>query len=189
MYAVRLLFALITLKALWDNARLMGQATTDELLRHRISLLAINQQTVDSLSRVAPFVETCLPGIIEDFYAHMQRFPEGRKIFADANRVRHLKQHQRSHWTRLFNAELDAEYVAESIRIGKAHHRHRVPPHLYMAGYSFFLSALLKRLSTRFQNDPQLPLMCEAITKIVGLDTDLAMSVYVREVWREAAER
>ena len=75
------------------------------------------------------------------------------------------------------------------IRIGMAHHRHRVPPHLYMAGYSFFLSALLKRLATRFQSDPQLPLRCEAVTKIVGLDTDLAMSVYVREVWREAAVR
>lgn len=167
----------------------MGQKTSDEMLRHRISLLAINQQTIDSLARVAPFVESCLSGIIEDFYAHMQRFPEGRKIFSDAKRVHGLKQHQRSHWIRLFNAELDADYVAESVRIGMAHHRHRVPPHLYMAGYSFFLSALLKRLATRFQSDPQLPLMCEAVTKIVGLDTDLAMSVYVREVWREAAVR
>ncbi len=166
----------------------MGTTSADDMLRHRISLLAIDQKTINSLARVAPFVETCLPGIIEDFYAHMQRFPEGRKIFSDPDRVRGLKQHQRAHWIRLFNAELDVECVAESVRIGKAHHRAKVPPHLYIAGYNFFHSALLKRMATRYQNDPQLPLMCEAVTKIIGLDTDLALSVYVRELWRHSIE-
>lgn len=166
----------------------MGKMNSDEMLRHRIALLAIDQKAVDVLHRIAPFVESCLAGIIEDFYAHMQKFPEGRKVFADPERVRRLKRHQASHWIRLFNAELDDDYLQESVRIGKAHHRGRVPPHLYLAGYTFFLAALIKRLSTRYQNDPQLPVMCEAVTKIVGLDTDLALSVYLREFWREAIE-
>lgn len=166
----------------------MPAAQPIDLLRHRIQLLAIDQKAVDALHRIAPFVETCLQGIIEDFYAHLQRFPEGRKIFADPERVKGLKSHQFSHWTRLFNAELDDDYLQESIRIGKAHYRGRVAPHLYIAGYNFFEAALLKRVSTRYQNDPQMPLMVEAISKIVGLDMDLAMSVYLRELWRAQIE-
>lgn len=162
----------------------MSNAEPIDLLKHRIQLLAINQPLVDALHRISPFVENCLNGIIEDFYAHMQRFPEGRKIFSDPHQVRGLKSHQFNHWKRLFNAELDEAYLREAIRIGKAHYRGRVAPHLYIAGYNFFEAALLKRVSTRYQSDPQLPVMMEAIAKVVGLDMDLAMSVYLRELWR-----
>ncbi len=166
----------------------MSSAEPIDLLKHRIQLLAINQPVVDALHRISPFVENCLNGIIEDFYAHMQRFPEGRKMFSDPDQVRGLKSHQFSHWKRLFNAELDEAYLQEAIRIGKAHYRGRVAPHLYIAGYNFFEAALLKRVSTRYQNDPQLPVMMEAIAKVVGLDMDLAMSVYLRELWRSQIE-
>lgn len=158
------------------------------ILRHRVALLAIDQATLDVLQRVAPFAETCFSGIIEDFYAHMQHFPEGRRAFADPARVKGLKRHQYAHWVKLFNGELDADYVEEAMRIGIAHERAKVAPHIYLAGYHFFLAALLKRVSTRFQNDPQLPLMCEAVTKIVALDSELALSVYLRELWRHSHE-
>ena len=166
-------------------ASLMTQNDPDELLRQRIALLDLNQQTVDALHRIAPFIESCLSGIIEDFYAHMQRFPEGRKAFRDTGKIHALKSYQRDHWLRLFSAQLDQDYLKESIRIGTAHLKGRVPPHLYIAGYNFFLAALLKRVSTRYQNDPQLPVMCEAITKVAGLDMDLAMSVYLQQLWHE----
>ncbi len=162
----------------------MARSEPIDLLKHRISLLSIDQKIVDVLHRIAPFVETCLSGITEDFYAHMQKFPEGRQMFADPDRVRGLKAHQQGHWTRLFNAQLDLDYLQDAMRIGKAHYRGKVAPHLYIAGYNFFEAALLKRVSTRYQNDPQLPLMVEAISKIVGLDMDLSISVYLRELWR-----
>lgn len=156
-----------------------------DVLKHRIQLLALNQPVVDVLQRISPFIDECLDGIIEDFYAHMQRFPEGRKLFADPDRVRGLKAHQVSHWQRLFKVELDAGYLDEALRIGTAHYRHRVAPHLYIAGYTFFQAALLKRIASRYQADPQLPVMSEAVTKLVGLDMDLALSVYVRALWQD----
>jgi truncated hemoglobin YjbI len=166
----------------------MPHNTPVDLLRHRIALLAIDQKTVDTLHRIAPFIESCLDGIIEDFYAHMQKFPEGRKLFSDQARVSGLKHHQKKHWTRLFSAHLDDDYLRDSIHIGKAHYQGRVAPHLYIAGYNFFEAALLKRVASRYQNDPQLPLMMEAIARVVGLDMDLALSVYLRELWRQQIE-
>lgn len=159
-----------------------------DLLKHRISLMSINQRTVDVLHRIAPFIETCLSGIIEDFYAHMQKFPEGRKLFSNPAQVTGLKNHQQGHWIRLFNVQLDEAYVEETVRIGMAHYRGRVAPHLYIAGYNFFEAALLKRVATRYQNDPQMPLMMEAISRVIGLDMDIAMSVYLRELWKHQIE-
>jgi len=78
-------------------------------------------------------------------------------------------------------ARLDNSYLMDSLAIGFAHFRARIPPHLYMAGYNFFMSDLLRLVSTEFRGT-EMAAATTAITKVCMLDMSIALNAYMLNI-------
>lgn len=152
----------------------------------RLRLLGIDMSVRMDAKRFFPIFETHIDRIIAHFYDHMFSFVEARRLFGDETAVRHLSERQKQHWLRLFACRLDAEYVRGALHVGEVHYARRVPPYLYLAGYNFFHCELI-RLASATVTGIEVPPLLAAITRLVTLDMDLALSAYTREHWRSAA--
>lgn len=82
---------------------------------------------------------------------------------------------------RLFSGEFGDDYAASAMAVGRAHLRAGVPPHLYIAGYSFFQCELQTLAHKHFASELAFPSISAAIVRYIALDMDLALSVYMRE--------
>ena len=156
--------------------------------KHRIAMLGIDRKTLTTLNYILPFVSQQIDRIADRFYAHMLTFPEGRRIFEDQDVEERLKSAQRTHWLSLFSGDLSADYRKRALKIGQVHYAKRIAPYLYIAGYNFFQCEILTALSERYRADQRLADILTAVTRVVSLDMELAISVYMRELWRHSSD-
>lgn len=71
---------------------------------------------------VAASLEPHLSGVVEDFYAEIDRHPEARRVLVGgAAQVARLKQSLRAWLDRLLHGPYDREYVASRFRVGARH--------------------------------------------------------------------
>ena len=162
--------------------------TSKKVLAHHLSLMGINRNVMASLRYVEPFIESCMDDIVERFYAYMQSLPEGRKVFSDPAFVAHLKKLQRMHWMLMFKGKLGEDFQQRCYHIGSGHHKKGIAPHLYLCGYNFFQCEMIRVVSEKYRHDSRLAEILDAITRVISLDMDLALSVYMREMWRNKAD-
>jgi len=155
-----------------------------KVLHQRLTLMGIDDDVVGSLKYAAPFIAECMDDIIERFYAYFHSFPAGRKAFEYPKLVRHLKVMQKKHWCEMFRGNLGEQFQRSAYHIGVGHSKKGIAPHLYISGYNFFQCELTRHLSEKFRNDPKLADILVAVTRVISLDMDLALSVYMREIWR-----
>lgn len=111
---------------------------------------------------------------------------------------------QLKHWSVLLEGKFDESYMASSVKIGETHNKIGLEPSLYIAGYSFLMTALSNAIFARFNSgafnrdnitqqlkqqkiDPKAA-MANAVAKAVMLDMDLAISVYATAEARDRAE-
>jgi len=156
-------------------------------LQKRLDLLRIDDKTKASLALAFPVFQEEIDSIVAKFYDHITAFPEAAAILKSRHQVAALKFKQKKHWSSLFSCAFDEKYVASAVRIGTVHFQHGVAPYLYIAGYTFFHCALIDALTARQSLAADLPRILAAITRVISLDIDLALSVYTREYWRQAA--
>ena len=160
-------------------------------IRRRLELLRIDDSAREEIQRIRPVVDENLDGIIYRFYQHLMSFPEGRNLFGDKRILENLPARQKSHWQSLFACRFDHDFEERALAIGKAHFRHGVALHLYVAGYNFFHCELIEAItewSLRNDRGQRLSGALSAVTQVINLDMDLALSVYTRELWRIAEE-
>ena len=155
-----------------------------QMIQNRLALLSINKETKAYLEALKPVLDAELDGIIRRFYHHIRSFPEGHALIADDKLEASLRARQKAHWLRLLSCNLDEQYVTSALAVGRAHLRVGVAPYLYIAGYNFFLGELIKAVVTHFAGAMNVSGILTAMTRVVFLDMDLALSTYTRELWR-----
>ncbi len=152
-------------------------------LKLRLELYGINQETY---YHAGVFWHAILPEfdeIINRFYAHILEHQKFRKLIPDPAKIDHLKVRQKAHWDRLFNSKFDDDYVRQVIATAEAHIKIRMPAYFYMAAYSIFLDELhaaAYRIALLEGND--VIATVKAINKVVIIDMDLTLSVYMKEL-------
>ena len=152
-------------------------------LRHRLDLYGITGQTRANVDAFLPTLRLHLDEMIRNFYRHILAFPEVKKIIKTAEMERHLRDRQREHWFSMFECHFDAAYAARAIAVGRAHHRAGVAPYLYIAGYNYFLCELLHLAALHHVGSSELSGILTAVTRIVTLDMELALTAYTKEMW------
>jgi len=152
-------------------------------LKLRLKLYGINQET---FYHAGVFWRAILPEfdeIINRFYAHILEHPKFREFIPDPGKIDRLKVTQKEHWDRLFNSKFDDDYVRQVIATAEAHIKIRMPAYFYMAAYSVFLDELhaaAYRIALLEGND--VVATVKAINKLVVIDMDLTLSVYMKEL-------
>ena len=157
----------------------------------RVEFAQIDEETRALLRELRPTIARVLPGILDNFYAHVRHYPEVEKFFSDRSQMQRARNMQVKHWDAIAAASFDDNYMESVTRVGEVHHRLGLEPRWYIGGYSFILTGLLSALDGTqapalhgAKGREKLTKLRAAITKAALLDMDLAISFYL-----EAGER
>jgi methyl-accepting chemotaxis protein len=97
-----------------------------------------------ALERARPVVERVMPRILDAFYDKVSGQDHLARMFGGAKHMDRAKTAQRRHWQSLFLGSFDDAYRQDVRGIGLAHHKVKLEPDWYIAGYAFVLKELLE---------------------------------------------
>lgn len=116
--------------------------SADELMARFQMLQAYVGWTDDDARRLKSLkgvAERLLPGLIDDFYAEIQRHPEAMRVFTGgAEQLERLKRTLKQWLRELFSGRYDADYVTRYWQVGRQHVLIGLP--------SIYMHAALSRL-------------------------------------------
>lgn len=146
-------------------------------LEQRLQRFGITPMRRDNLRLVQPVLNQHLFGIAARFYDYIHRFAEARRILAQHD-TDALRRKQGDHWEAVFACRFDRDYLVNALGVGHAHFRAKVPPHLYMAGYNFFMSDLLRLVAVEYKGS-DMAAATSSISRVVMLDMSLALNAFM----------
>jgi methyl-accepting chemotaxis protein len=159
----------------------------DKSVQSRLEFIGIDETARAALRELQPLIRNTLPGILDDFYVHLLKYPRVSKLFPSEAIVRHAKEAQIRHWALISTATFDETYVESVTRIGRTHNRLGLEPRWYIAGYSFIVTGLLRKIEMKIEEGwfggrascEKKAMLQNAMTRAAMLDMDYAISVYL----------
>jgi methyl-accepting chemotaxis protein len=146
----------------------------------RLGFVGLDDEACKRLRTCKPQIMAALPGILDDFYAQIRRWPNVWTLLGSDESVSREKAAQTRHWERLFDGRFDDDYFAQTRRIGRAHERIGLEPRWFAGGYALILSRIAGVLVAANKRKPeQLQAELDAVIRAVLLDIELAISMYV----------
>src|ERR1700744_3922545 len=161
--------------------------TDENSIRTRLDFIGIDSATRKALQELKPLITRALPGILDQFYAKVVKYPAVAKLFPNDGVIRHAKQAQIAHWIAIASGTFDDGYVKSVTRIGQTHNRLGLEPRWYIAGYSMILTGLQQAIEMETaqgwfngsaSREKKVALQA-ALTRAAMLDMDFAISVYL----------
>ena len=146
----------------------------------RLEFLEIDRQSVARIRELGEDILQEIDDILSSFYEKMLRSPEMSRILS-GNSLNHAKQAQRQHWLEnVFAGVFDESYMNRVTRIGRAHERVGLEPRWYMGGYCYVLNRIVDLIARKNKFSPaRMAALIKAVNKVVFLDMELAVSVYI----------
>ena len=162
----------------------------------RLAFVRIDEETRAALRELQPLIARELPGILDQFYAHISLFPETAQFFSNQVHMGQAKQAQIRHWAMIASATFDELYVRAVTKIGETHNQIGLEPRWYIGGYSFILTGLLRAIEIGIAEGwlggkatrEKKALLQNAIAKAALLDMELSISIYLQRGAEFAAE-
>ncbi|MBY0382471.1 MAG: globin-coupled sensor protein [Xanthobacteraceae bacterium] len=166
--------------------------TSPDSLSARLAFIGMDSASRALLREIRPEAMKALPGVLNDFYGALAKFPEMQKMFPKPEIIAHAQAAQLAHWDIILSANFDETYVRSVTRIGETHHRLGLEPRWYIGGYKRIVSGMICHIETsmtsRFAGQSLYIKKAAIIDAIVGaamLDMDFAISVYLDAGKRE----
>lgn len=170
-----------------------------QALAERLSFIKLTGHLQNRLRGAKTLIMGALPAALEASYAQIRATPETAKFFPADESIRHAKSRQHAHWDLISNGRLDESYARAAANVGEVHARIGLEPRWYIGGYNIVLEHLITALlearwpKTRFgrrRNELRQQAMEEvsAVAKMVLLDMDMAISVYLATAERTRQE-
>ncbi len=163
-----------------------------QALTERLSFIRLTGHLQNRLRGAKTLIMRAIPAALEASYAQIRTTPETMKFFPSEDVVQHAKSKQHGHWELISNGQLDENYARAVTHVGEVHAKIGLEPRWYIGGYSIVLehltSALLearwpKARFSRRRNEIRQQAIEEvnAVVKMVLLDMEMAISVYLAE--------
>jgi methyl-accepting chemotaxis protein len=150
--------------------------------QERLQFLGIDATTRAALVEFRPIVDAKTQAVLGKFYDYIGRQPHLMAMFGGEAGVARARAAQVTHWRTLFEGKLDAGYVDRVRHIGKAHERIGLEPRWYVGGYAFAMQELVALAVQHYRRRPDALVAClNAMIKVVFLDMDYAISIYIEE--------
>ena len=87
----------------------------------RKAFLELSQQDGVLLKELAPGLKGVHQQLMDEFYRHLQAFPETNRLLTNEQTVARLKQQQSDYFSRLLGGQYDEDYIQNRLRIGAVH--------------------------------------------------------------------
>ncbi len=167
-----------------------------DCLKEKISFTEIDHDTRRALEEYRDALEEALPGILEEFYAHVAKWPNLASMFKDQSRMDYARSAQQRHWMKLFSGRFDEDYANSVKTIGTIHSRIGLEPTWYIGAYCYTLNRLYAHAAHQHQSrfapekaQEKTALLMRALNQCVMIDMDMAISMYLDENKRTYSEK
>ncbi len=121
-------------------------------LNSMLKLFGLDKEDATLLAEVGKKLIPQLEIVLGRFYEEALQDPESAGFFKDDAMIKHAREAQRVHWTRLLNAQFDDGFTQSTQRVGKVHFKIQLPFPLYLSSYSratsHIQSLILKNLGS-----------------------------------------
>ncbi|MEX2650268.1 MAG: GGDEF domain-containing protein [Alphaproteobacteria bacterium] len=161
---------------------------TDLEVGLRKRLFEFSDDDVAALASVRNTIAVNVNAIVDEFYRRQTRIPEIALVIGDSDTLGRLKGYMRRYVLEMFSGQIDADYVALRLRVGKVHHRLGVTPKLFLAALwmlSDVVMGTLERNAASGAGD-RLVSVKAAIRKILLFDAGLVFDTYIHAMAAEA---
>lgn len=130
-----------------------------------------------------------LEGFVQDWYVWLRSHEEFNIFFGHADELlAHVQTMQVRHWSSLFDARMDAAFIAARRHVGAVHGRINLPNLIYLSGMFMSDQLLRERLSRIKLPASERAAMANAIEKMIFIDTYLVLDE-IHQTQQAAAER
>ncbi|MCF8490983.1 MAG: CZB domain-containing protein [Rhodospirillum sp.] len=102
-----------------------------------------------ALEQARPVLERLLPSVIDAFYDRISGEEHLASLFGGGKNMDRAKGAQKRHWQSLFRGAFDDAYRHDVRGIGLTHHRVKLEPNWYIAGYGYVLKELLDAMAPK----------------------------------------
>lgn len=181
--------------------------TSQAELSERLGFMRLDGEATQALREIAPLVAKALPGILDEFYVHIRKWPQVARLFGGDTMMSSASRRQADHWAIILRGEFNSDYVNSVRRIGQTHARIGLEPRWYIAGYNFITERVVALIASyclgealskgsRFSSDraktqadarARTQRYVGAFMRAAMLDMDFAISIYLEE--SEAAKQ
>ena len=114
---------------------------------------------------------------VEDFYAHLQSFPELDGLLHDPAILERLKRTQTAYFSQLTAVDYGDAYIQNRLRVGAAHERVGLEPKWYIGAYCKYLALMLPIIAGDGDDSKSRTML--ALLKILFLDMGIAIDTYI----------
>jgi methyl-accepting chemotaxis protein len=170
----------------------MISVTSDDLIASRLKFLNFDDDMRKTLREMRPVVIQLLPGILEDLYSHLGKFPNMARYLTSTAAKDDVKGRQIKHWDVILQADFDDTYLKSVQRIGETHNRLGLEPRWYLGGYSFILRRLVDAVEMGFSGGWRSKEQAQARSRMLSaalaaalLDMDFVLTVYLEAGQRD----
>lgn len=160
------------------SGRLPSTSDLDRELRRR--LLGLTDDDLRLLNDIQPLFAAHAEEIVNAFYEQTTNFEETKNLLADPETVERLKRAQANYLLGLTDGVIDADYVADRLRIGRTHERIGLEPRWYIGTYGYYVGLLFPLIATSLAATPErlVPTLV-ALGRLMHFDMQLAIEAYI----------
>ena len=142
--------------------------------------LRLSQEDCQLLARIGRRLAPELEEVVEEFYDHLDRFPELQRLLARPGVLERLRAIQVTYLEELLGGDYGAAYVEKRRRVGERHLEVGLEPRWYLGSFNLIVQLLLPRVAAVVGHDPEALLAATlALSRVVTLDQTIAMERYV----------
>ncbi len=148
-------------------------------VQRRLAFLELSEQDAERLRDLSPLFEKHAREFVDRFYLHLFRFPDTSRFLQDERLVAGLKEMQLAHLQSMLNANWGDDYVAQRLRVGRAHAEKGIEPEFFLGSYQLYLSYHMRLLEENASGDRHLFMeQLRSLMKAILLDVGLTLDAY-----------
>ncbi|NIP86680.1 MAG: hypothetical protein GTO03_14405 [Planctomycetales bacterium] len=142
--------------------------------------VAWSDYDVQRIKAVGQLVEPALDGLVDDFYAEIDRHPRASRVITGGKpQVQRLKETLRVWLCELFSGNYDRDYLVRRWNIGRRHLQIGLDQVYTITAIARLRSGLLHALKDAWQDEPEeLLLTICALNKLLDLDIAIIEDAY-----------
>ena len=149
----------------------------------RKSFLMISRDDEKRMAAMKPVGEKNIDGMLENLYAHFQKYPETRSFLQSDKHVNNLKNAQKKFFMALLGGQYDDEYMEARLSVGRTHERIGLEPQWYIGAYSYYLNLIVPFVFDAYKDKPDEALEnVKSMIKMVFLDMGFAIDTYIESM-------
>jgi rsbT co-antagonist protein RsbR len=149
-------------------------------------LFNVTDSDLDALRRLGEHVAPKMDTFVKEFYVWLKKLPEFEVFFPDQTMVEHVKTLQREYWQKVFDGEVDQQYIDRRQTVGEVHARIGLPLGIYFAAMNHAVTLFSVTLYDSEMEADDYAAGVIALHKVASMDTALVVDTYAR-ISNEAA--